>query len=321
MPPDTLAGLATAAPPRSYRSIHPATAAIRRPSPIAGNRPAETMRWIDRIIAGLVLLAVITTFTISSAMLTNWKIHYVTTGGGFYEKFHPATYFSFLAFGLLLIRNNDPIGEINRMFLRCEACAGLSVLLVLHADSAIGAGAPVYGHRRYASAACRAVPCRLAPLAGAEIAIGVGVSPYDAAQHRPWLLRILLRSPADTADARRRGRVRRMALLCSVRPPAHRLGHRRRLHSSARFSSSALSAGLSAAAPDRILPGVADGIRRPDRAHYGIDLDRLFRRPRNIPYPARRPHLAAGRRLPRSACFSSRPRSSLQRSTSAFSTR
>lgn len=72
--PDTLAGLVDAAPPRSYRSIHPAVAGIRRPPPIAGNKPAETMRWIDRIIAGLVLLAVITTFTISSAMLTNWKI-------------------------------------------------------------------------------------------------------------------------------------------------------------------------------------------------------------------------------------------------------
>ena len=116
IPPDSAAGLAAIAPPRSYRSIHPAMAGTRRPLPIAGKRPAEAMRSIDWIIAGLVLLAVIITFTISSAMLTNWKIHYVTTGGGFYEKFHPATYFSFLAFGLLLLRNNDPIGEINRIF-------------------------------------------------------------------------------------------------------------------------------------------------------------------------------------------------------------
>src|SRR6185437_12278816 len=113
--PDRVAGLAAAGPSRSYRSVHAATAGIRRPPPIAANRPAQALQWIDRIIAGLVLLAVITTFTISSAMLTNWKIHYVTTGGGFYEKFHPAAYFSFLAFGLLLIRNNDPIGEINRI--------------------------------------------------------------------------------------------------------------------------------------------------------------------------------------------------------------
>jgi hypothetical protein len=42
---------------------------------MAGNQPAEALRWIDWTIAGLVLLAVITTFTISSAMLTTWKIH------------------------------------------------------------------------------------------------------------------------------------------------------------------------------------------------------------------------------------------------------
>ena len=84
--------------------------------PIPGSKPVEALQLIDRVIAGLMLLAVMTTFTISSAMLTNWKIHYVTTGGNFYEKFHPATYFTFLAFCLLLVRNGDPIGEINRMF-------------------------------------------------------------------------------------------------------------------------------------------------------------------------------------------------------------
>jgi hypothetical protein len=91
-------------------------AASRRPPQAAGNRPAEAGRLIDLMIVGLVLLATITTFTISAAMLTEWKIHYVTTGGNFYEKFHPATFFTFLAFFLLLVRNGDPIGEINRMF-------------------------------------------------------------------------------------------------------------------------------------------------------------------------------------------------------------
>ena len=71
IPPDPLAGLAATAPPRSYRSMHPAMAGIRRPPLMAGNKPAEAMQLIDRIIAGLVLLAVITTFTISSAMLTH----------------------------------------------------------------------------------------------------------------------------------------------------------------------------------------------------------------------------------------------------------
>jgi hypothetical protein len=76
------------------------------------------------IIASLMVLAVITTFTMSSAMLTEWKIHYLTTGGNFYEKIHPATYFTFLAFCLLLIRNSDPIGEINRIF------SGAKIVLV-----------------------------------------------------------------------------------------------------------------------------------------------------------------------------------------------
>lgn len=60
------------------------------------------------------LVAVASMFAVSSAMLTSWKIHYLTNGGGFYEKLHPATYAVFLASFLLLMRNADPIGEINR---------------------------------------------------------------------------------------------------------------------------------------------------------------------------------------------------------------
>src|ERR1700736_595541 len=116
MPPDPVAESGAAAPLRSYRGTHPAMAAIRRPPHARSDRPVEALQLIDMIIAGLLVLAVITTFTISPAMLTNWKIHYLTTGGNFYEKFHPATYFTFLAFCLLLVRNNDPIGEINRIF-------------------------------------------------------------------------------------------------------------------------------------------------------------------------------------------------------------
>jgi hypothetical protein len=111
-----VAGSRVTAPQHSYRGAGPVMAASRRPPQAAGNRPAEAGRLIDLMIVGLVLLATITTFTISAAMLTEWKIHYVTTGGNFYEKFHPATFFTFLAFFLLLVRNGDPIGEINRMF-------------------------------------------------------------------------------------------------------------------------------------------------------------------------------------------------------------
>ncbi len=72
--------------------------------------------YVEWMATGLMLLAVIATFTISSAMLTNWKIHYLTAGGNFYEKLHPTTYFTFLAFALLLMRSHGPVGEINRMF-------------------------------------------------------------------------------------------------------------------------------------------------------------------------------------------------------------
>jgi len=60
------------------------------------------------------LAAVVSIFTLSSAMLTNWGIHYLTNGGGFYEKLHPATYAVFLASLLLLMRDGDPIAEVNR---------------------------------------------------------------------------------------------------------------------------------------------------------------------------------------------------------------
>ncbi len=72
--------------------------------------------FIERLATGLMLLAVIATFTVSSAVLTDWKIHYLTAGGNFYEKLHPATYFTFLAFSLLLMRSRGPAGELDRMF-------------------------------------------------------------------------------------------------------------------------------------------------------------------------------------------------------------
>jgi hypothetical protein len=102
-----------AVPLKPYRGAYQG---VRRPGPILGSSAAEAVGLIDWVVAGLVLLATITAFTISAAMLTNWNIHYVTTGGNFYEKFHPATYFALLALCLLLARNGDPIGEMNRMF-------------------------------------------------------------------------------------------------------------------------------------------------------------------------------------------------------------
>jgi hypothetical protein len=89
---------------------------FRPPPSYAQARVMTADRFIEWIATALMVLAVIATFAVSSAMLTNWKIHYLTAGGGFYEKLHPATYFTLLAFFLLLMRSHGPIGEIDRMF-------------------------------------------------------------------------------------------------------------------------------------------------------------------------------------------------------------
>jgi hypothetical protein len=80
------------------------------------SRPAALIRLIDAAIVVFMLLAVVSLFTLSGGMLSYWKIHYLTSGGNFYEKLHPATYFTVLAFGLMIIRNGDPVGDIVRMF-------------------------------------------------------------------------------------------------------------------------------------------------------------------------------------------------------------
>ncbi|MGP9813775.1 VpsF family polysaccharide biosynthesis protein [Rhodopseudomonas sp. NSM] len=79
---------------------------------------------IDVAIVAAMMLAVIGIFCVSTTMLTHWGLHYLTSGGAFYEKLHPATYFAVLAFGLLLIRNADPIDELTRMI------SGAKLLLI-----------------------------------------------------------------------------------------------------------------------------------------------------------------------------------------------
>lgn len=79
-------------------------------------RAAKTDWTIEWAAAGFLLLAVIATFTLSAGMLTNFKIHYLTAGGNFLEKLHPTTYFTLLAFALLLLRSRGPVGELDRMF-------------------------------------------------------------------------------------------------------------------------------------------------------------------------------------------------------------
>ncbi len=83
------------------------------PRPAVRSAPPLT-RLVDAAVFVLMLLAVVSIFTVSSAMLTNWHIHYLANGGGFYEKLHPATYCVVLASLLLTVRGGDPFGELNR---------------------------------------------------------------------------------------------------------------------------------------------------------------------------------------------------------------
>ncbi|WP_051443829.1 VpsF family polysaccharide biosynthesis protein [Afipia sp. P52-10] len=77
-------------------------------------RPEATL--LELGIAGCTALAILATLTISSALLTHWKIQYVTAGGNFYEKLHPATYFTVLALGLILLRSGNPVRELVQIF-------------------------------------------------------------------------------------------------------------------------------------------------------------------------------------------------------------
>ena len=82
---------------------------------------------IDAAIMGLMLLAVAALLFLSSSMLTNLKVHYVTSGGIFLEKVHLATYCVFAAFFLCLIRHGKPIDDL----LSSLAGARLTIVLFL----------------------------------------------------------------------------------------------------------------------------------------------------------------------------------------------
>jgi len=82
---------------------------------------------IEVAIVGLMLLAVVALLCLSSSMLTNLKVHYVTSGGIFLEKVHVASYCVFAAFFLCLIRHGKPINEL----LASLAGARLTMVLFL----------------------------------------------------------------------------------------------------------------------------------------------------------------------------------------------
>lgn len=82
---------------------------------------------IDAAIVGLMVLAIMALLGLSSSMLTNLKVHYVTSGGIFLEKVHVATYCVFAAFFLCLIRHGSPINDL----LSSLANARLTLVLFL----------------------------------------------------------------------------------------------------------------------------------------------------------------------------------------------
>jgi hypothetical protein len=70
---------------------------------------------IDSIAAGLTSVALVLLGTISPELMKVLHIHYISAGGAFFEKLHPATYLTCLALLLLMLRGRGVIGEIDRM--------------------------------------------------------------------------------------------------------------------------------------------------------------------------------------------------------------
>jgi len=107
--------LARTAPLRLHRNGAIAAAGSRARVP-QRRQIVNAAQLVNLMIMCVLLGAVIAIFTLSGGVLTNLKIHYLTPGGNFLEKLHPGTYATFIATLLLLMRDGDPIGEINRAF-------------------------------------------------------------------------------------------------------------------------------------------------------------------------------------------------------------
>jgi len=115
-PIDKSAGVADTHP-RLQRHRRESVARVGfRPPSYAQARTMTADWYVEWMAIGVMLLAVIATFTISSAMLTNWKIHYLTTGGNFYEKTASGDLPHVPWLFLLLVRSSGPVGTLDRMF-------------------------------------------------------------------------------------------------------------------------------------------------------------------------------------------------------------
>jgi hypothetical protein len=120
------------APPPA-RALGPPRGA-RHPQAFASGVP------IDLIVILLACLALVLMNAIPTTLLTLLKIHYVSTGGAAYEKFHPATYVSVLAFCVLLLRGGGPVAELDRMISQAPLMLlyAFSILLVLIQSVVLG---------------------------------------------------------------------------------------------------------------------------------------------------------------------------------------
>jgi hypothetical protein len=90
---------------------------------VQADRPGRGVVHDDRLgglvtgtVVGLTTLVIVVAGTVSPELLAMMKVHYISPGGHFFEKIHPATYLAIPTFLLLLLRNGDPIGEFDRIF-------------------------------------------------------------------------------------------------------------------------------------------------------------------------------------------------------------
>jgi hypothetical protein len=88
---------------------------------------------VDWIAVSLVGLGLVLLGTVPSTLLTHLKIHYVSTGGAFYEKFHPSTWVFILALGVILLRDGRPAHELDRIIARAPLVLpyAFAILLVV----------------------------------------------------------------------------------------------------------------------------------------------------------------------------------------------
>jgi hypothetical protein len=132
-------------PARVAPRDRPRAAAIARARPRDMRRPRALPSGvpIDWIVVSLACLALVLLGTMPSTLLTRLKIHYVSSGGAFYEKFHPSTYVFILAFCLTLLRDGKPVRELDRMVARAPLLLPFAFSIALVAVQSIVLGRPV----------------------------------------------------------------------------------------------------------------------------------------------------------------------------------